>query len=86
MNYCNYSCKIIHVNAVLMSKSVSVPVINCDQQTRHKLWKLFAMKDAGLVPRTYKIPLIKHKIIPKTQKAFTFSRLPGTLLKTRFNI
>ena len=49
-----------------MSKRVSVSMIHWDEQSRHELRKLFPTKDAGLVPRTYIIPLIKHKIIPQS--------------------
>jgi hypothetical protein len=49
-----------------MSKRVSMSMIHWDRRSRCELRKLFSLKDAGLVPRTYKIPLIKHKITPKS--------------------
>jgi len=47
-------------------------MIHWDRQSRHELRKRFSMKDIGFVPRTYKIPLIKHKIISKSIESKPF--------------
>ena len=53
-----------------MSNRVSMSMVHWDRQSRYELRKLFSVKDAGLVPRTYKIPLIKHKITPKSIESY----------------